>query len=256
MTIWYNAPSNGSEFAKLGSLVDSESVNSRIDFSEGIFRVDRERQLIECFLYAESVTDVKKSQEQGWIYSPQAIAFNLYNCDYEKSQGRDKPPKKMSPLPFSKWLYKRILEETESSDTPNTFLAKGFIHFSEPIGSANATQILSGVDTKGNPLSDARIEIYEESCFCLQAIASTDLSKLDLSKLPSGDGKKGGYGGYGGKPAQTELQRLDDRWKHINKILQIESDASFVETYATIKALSADDKDLISMLRFLESTLG
>lgn len=225
MTCWYNEPKEG--YAKIGALIDATEVNSRLDFSEAAFKLDEKDKSIHCYIFATSLTDVKKSGESKWTFEPQPIYFQIRNEAYEKSQGRDKPPAKVEPTAFSKWLYKELLQNIEDSNLDNgCFLASGFIQFCEGINSQTAKMVLEGKDSKGKDLTDEMISFFASQCFEFAPILPEDVKNLKLDALPDLAPKGGSKGGYGGARGQTERERLNDRFNFAKTICGLQENAT------------------------------
>ena len=143
MTVWYNEPKDG--YSKIGALVDAQDgVNTRVDFSEAVFKVNAAEKTIDCYIYATAISDIKKSGENSWKFEPQPIYLQLHSEKYEKNLGKGKTAT-VEPKPFTQWLYKHL----SGLATDGFISASGFIYFNEPMNTTTATMILSGKDAKG-----------------------------------------------------------------------------------------------------------
>lgn len=199
MTVWYNAASDKFPLAKLGGLVDATDTNSTVEFSESVFKRLPDGT-IDCFLYATSVTDVKKMGDNAWKWEPIPIYFQLHPKAYEK-WGANKTKTPVEPSDFTKWLHSVIdaLIGTESH-----VLLKGKIVFTEPANSMTAAMLISGLKADGSAIPDAARDFLASQLCDLQPIEA--LQHLKLETLPDTASKS--YGGSGYSRGETQAERL------------------------------------------------
>lgn len=231
MTAWYNDPDENFAASKIGNLIDTDSTNSRVDFSEGVFKLSEDGKQLDCFLQATNVSDCVKVGEKGWTFKPCLIYFRLHAESYEK-YGKDKKKTTVEPKPFTKWLFKEITALIAA--TPDKPFLKGFIQFTEPSHSQAAEAVLSGMNTNGKPLTDDMVDYLRSSCFEFESVA--ELKEIDPSKLPEIKAWKSF-----GSAKQSEKDRLNDRLAFLKSL---DGNVEFQELTKAYSAYFGNDPGL------------
>ena len=199
MTVWFNAATDKFPLAKLGGLIDSPDTNSIVEFSEGIFKKGSEG-IVDCFLYATNVTDVKKAGDSAWKWEPIAIYFQLHSQPYEK-WGANKAKTTATPSDYSVWLVNAL---NALMGAENHICLSGRLSFSEPANSMTAATLTKGTKPDGTALPEAARDFLASQLFDCKPI--TELKHLKLESLPDTGTKSYGGGSY--SKAETQAEKL------------------------------------------------
>ncbi|MBH8553404.1 hypothetical protein I8751_13670 [Nostocaceae cyanobacterium CENA357] len=199
--MYYIEKKEGDKFALVGCSEWSEA-NSVISFDELGFCQDD--GFYHCFAYATKVTEIGCFGDKNWKFEPQLVKFKLAKKDYQKEdKQKNKVDVKQSRL--ERWLCDLFngLEEG--------VIYKGFINLKDD---PYCDLFITKIDPKGQPIPEPLLKQMLSMSVDIEPVETPEHIKPEDIKAPNGKGSWG-KGGYGGKPGQTEIEKLTDRMSFI-----------------------------------------
>lgn len=224
MTLFFNKPENRN-YAKLGNV---EKSGSDIDFSEGYCTLSEDKCRVDLWLFAESVTDIKKSGDNNFKYESQVVNIGLTIAPYEVTY-QDKVTKK-EPTPYTQFLGNWLLANfPNGKDSP----FNGVIKLNQ-ISETSLMKLLD-LDAKSSlqELDDKQKFMFETYFEMIGTISKCALTQLVNFTPDSPNSKSSGYSTKYQSPSErleklflavnsdnfmaliTQLSSLDDAQKSI-----------------------------------------
>lgn len=196
---WYIDPKKDDKYALVGCS-DWTEAYSKFEFDELGFTSDD--GFYHLFAYATKFTEINKYGERNWKFEPQLIKLKVARKDYQK-EDRDKNKVDVKQSRLEKWVCSLF------DSLSNGIVYSGFINLQDD---SMCDIFVSGTGLKGEKLDPAVLAQMMSMSASVTPLFEPP-QHLDIAdiKTPSSNGyyNKGGYGG--GKPVQTELERLADK---------------------------------------------
>jgi hypothetical protein len=210
-SFWYIPAKEGQKYAIVGC---SEWANAyaEMHFSELKFISDDD--FYHVYAYATNFAGVENFNDKNWKFEPQLVKFRVARRNYQKDdKNKGKVDVKQSRL--EKWLCHLFSEMDEDS------AYSGFLALKDD---SQLESFITNTDVKGEPLDPVIRNFLLQKAVLLEPIETLQHIKPEDIEIPKG---KTGYGKGYGKPAQTELEKLNDRLTFI---------CQQVNAYSTIQA--------------------
>lgn len=213
MTLWHNDPAKDSDFNRFGGDLSKTSANFKFD--ELIVKKEQDGKALGLYFYATEFRDVNKAGQKSWKFEPSLCVVHFTMEEYAKewtSQDGKKESKTMTPSPVELLLGKMLLEAQE--ENPDKAF-KGFIDLgvSDKVLSTLASGIWTYSNKEGKELSEVERELLLSQFI---EISVTELDKLKSAKYPEG---KGSGRSYGSSKAQSEAEKLKERFEFLKTML-------------------------------------
>lgn len=199
-------------------------VHARMGFSE--LRILDSADMYYLVAHAYEFSGLKKAREDGFKFEAnQIVRFGINKKDWKRVDFKTKKEETIDQSNFEKVFCQLVQGGRYNLDT----CYQGEIVIDD---SLQLLSILKGMNpvTK-TVLSPEMIQQQAERFFCLVPAEKQEKLTSDVLVLPSTDGKGGGSFGGGGSKAQSEYDKLSDRFKWIADHLTKKYPALKIETF-------------------------
>ncbi|MFN6484539.1 MULTISPECIES: hypothetical protein [unclassified Nostoc] len=216
---FYIEPKQNDKYALVGC-TDWTNAYSNFEFSELGFCKDDD--FYHLFAYATRFTEINKFGDNNWKFEPQLIKMKVARRDYQK-ENKDKVKLDVKQSRLEKWLcfmFDKLEEEQFYS---------GFLSLKDDL---MCETFVTGLGMRGEVIDPGVLAQMMSMSASLSPLleAPVHISAEDVQP-PNYKGKSGGYGG---KPAQTEKEKLQDRLTFICEQVNKFSDGIQVENFAQL----------------------
>ncbi|MDZ7968744.1 MAG: hypothetical protein RM368_27965 [Nostoc sp. DedSLP03] len=215
---YYIEPKKDDKFALVGSS-DWTQVYSVIEFAELGFCSDD--NFYHLFAYATRFTNINKFGDKNWEFEPQLIKMKVAKKDYQK-EDKDKNKVNVAQSRLEKWIC-WMLDARDPS-----VIYSGFIKLQDD---PMCEMFLTGIGLAGEQIDETVLNQMLKMSAIFDPVAEPQYIKPEDVQPPKGFSNKGGYSG---KPAQTELERLRDRLAFVCEQINKMDDSIPVENLAQL----------------------
>ncbi|MEH2172194.1 hypothetical protein [Nostoc sp.] len=215
---YYIEPKKDDKFALVGN-TDWTQAYSIFEFAELGFCSDD--TFYHLFAYATGFTGINKFSEKNWKFEPQLIKMKVARKNYQK-EDKEKNKVDVAQSRLEKWIC-WLLDSMDSS-----LIYSGFIKLQDD---AMCDIFISGIGISGEQIDPTTLNQMLKMSAIFNPVAEPQYIKPEDVQLPKGFSNKGGYSG---KPAQTELERLRDRLAFVCEQINKMDDSIPVENLAQL----------------------
>ncbi len=226
MSFWYIPPKNNQKHALIGTR-EWSTCNFKATFDEAITKED------ETFWYLfMNIQEIKpgaikniNDNSGNWEFTPQLCLLRFAKKEYEKKGQKIQPS-------VAEQFFCKTFSELEKDKHYS-----GFIHIQE------SPQMQCLVDGEGKigdmKFPEEYLKVFKDS-FC--TFTPTEAKTIDDNIMDSVGGSKFGGGGYGGRKAETEVDKLNGRLNFILEQFQISYNTKDIKNLHDIYTLMVNDE--------------
>ncbi|WP_375501671.1 hypothetical protein [uncultured Nostoc sp.] len=217
---YYIEPKKDDKYALVGN-TDWANAYSMLEFTELGFCKDDD--FYHLFAYAKKFTEINKYGDNNWKFEPQLIKMKVARKDYQK-ENKDKVKTDVKQSRLEKWIC-FMLDKLDD----NQFYS-GFISLKDD---SMCETFITGLGMRGENIDAAVLAQMMSMSVSLLPLLEPPIH-ISTEDVQAPNYKNKGSGGFGGKPVQTEKEKLQDRLAFICEQVNKLSDGIPVENFAQL----------------------